>query len=169
MTTAQMAFMTRYSSGLICAPLSPSIADALDLPPMVAAAPTVTTGISSHDRALTCRVLAAEKPNPQALRRPGHVFPLRAKEGGIRVRRGHTEAATEFCKLSGKSQSAVLCEIVDNGEEVPGQAIRSGSGMLRGVRCIEFARKWGLKVCTIADLIDYVEKTEGKLITNGSD
>ncbi|KAL2208168.1 3,4-dihydroxy-2-butanone 4-phosphate synthase [Sarocladium strictum] len=187
-TTAQMAFMVRHSSGLICAPLSPALADTLALPPMVpasasqdprgtaytvsvdAADPAVTTGISSHDRALTCRVLAAEKPDADALRRPGHVFPLRAREGGIRVRRGHTEAATEFCRLSGKTEAGVICEIVDDGEEVAGQAVRSGSGMLRGVQCIEFARKWGLKVCTIADLVDYVEKTEGKLpAANGSD
>ncbi|KAK0382768.1 hypothetical protein NLU13_9864 [Sarocladium strictum] len=186
-TTSQMAFMVRHSSGLICAPLHPSLADHLSLPPMIppsasqdprgtaytvsvdAADPSVTTGISSHDRALTCRVLADPGSGAAALRRPGHVFPLRAREGGVRVRNGHTEAATEFCRLSGKTQAAVICEIVDDGQEVAGQAVREGSGMLRGQQCIDFARKWGLKVCTIADLVEYVEKTEGKLPANGSD
>jgi 3,4-dihydroxy 2-butanone 4-phosphate synthase len=65
-------------------------------------------------------------------------------------------------------QAAAICEIVDDGEEVPGQAIRQSVGMLRGEACIAFARKWGLKVCTIADLVAYVEKTEGKLDSNGS-
>lgn len=185
-TTEQMAFMVRHSSGLICAPISSARADALSLPLMVpsdasedargtaytisvdAADPSVTTGISSHDRALTCRVLAADEPLKESLRRPGHVFPLRAREGGVRVRGGHTEAATEFCRLAGRTEAAVICEIVDDGEEVAGQAVRSGSGMLRGEQCIDFARKWGLKVCTIADLVEYVEKTEGKLQANGS-
>lgn len=86
----------------------------------------------------------------------------------MRQRGGHTEAATEFCRLAGKVQAAAICEIVDDGEEIEGQAIRENTGMLRGEACIKFARRWGLKVCTIADLVAYVEKTEGKLEANGS-
>ena len=77
----------------------------------------------------------------------------------------------ELCRLAGKQPAAVICELVDDGEEVPGQAVRRGSGMLRGEKCIEFARKWGLKVCTIEELVRYVEEREGKLegVVNGSD
>lgn len=183
-TTEQMGFMVRHSSGLICAPLSSTRAAHLSLPQMVArsedprgtaytvsvdaADASVTTGISAHDRALTCRVLADPASHPKDLRRPGHVFPLEARAGGVRARRGHTEAATEFCRLTDKAEAAVICEIVDDGEPVPGRALHSAPGMLRGEQCIAFARKFGLKVCTIADLVDYVEKTEGKWQTNGS-
>jgi 3,4-dihydroxy 2-butanone 4-phosphate synthase len=177
--------MVRHSSGLICAPLLPQRTEALNLPQMVdrsedvrgtaytlsvdAADELVSTGISAHDRALTCRVLADPASTPASIRRPGHVFPLRARPGGVRQRRGHTEAAIDFCKLAGKQPAAVICELVDDGEEVAGQAIRAETGMLRGEQCIAFARKWGLKVCTIADLVTYLEKTEGKLTMNGSD
>ena len=133
-----------------------------------AADPSVTTGISAHDRALVCRTLANPQANRDSFRRPGHVLPLRASPGGVRVRPGHTEAATEFCRLAGKAQAAAICELVDEGQVVPGQAIMEESGMLRGEGCIAFARKWGLKVCTIEDLVKYVEKTEGKLAANGS-
>lgn len=185
-TTEQMGFLIHHSSGYVCAPLNTTRADALNLPPMVAAQasqdargtaytisvdaanPAVTTGISAHDRAMTCRVLADPSSGPSDLIRPGHILPLRSVPGGVRQRRGHTEAATEFCRLAGKEEVAVICEIVDVGQEVTGQAVRSGVGMLRGEDCITFARKWGLKVCTIADLVDYVEKTEGKLQPNGS-
>ncbi|KAH6605806.1 synthase [Trichoderma cornu-damae] len=183
-TTEQMAWMVRHSSGLICAPITHARADALELPPMVqhsqdprgtaytisvdAADPSVTTGISAHDRALACRVLADAASTPASLRRPGHVLPLRSAAGGVRARNGHTEAATEFCRLAGKAEAGVICEIVDDGEEVPGQAVRNSPGMLRGEACIAFARKWGLKVCTIADLVAFVEKMEGKLTLNGS-
>ncbi|KAK5995119.1 3,4-dihydroxy-2-butanone 4-phosphate synthase [Cladobotryum mycophilum] len=183
-TTEQMAWMVRHSSGLICAPIPHPRANQLDLPPMVqrsqdprgtaytisvdASDPSVTTGISAHDRALVCRVLADPSSQPDSLRRPGHVLPLRAHPGGVRARNGHTEAATEFCRLAGKPECGVICELVDDGEEVPGQAVRTGAGMLRGEACIAFAHKWGLKVCTIADLVAYVEKTEGKLAVNGT-
>lgn len=183
-TTAKMGFLVRHSSGLICAPLSPALTESLNLPQMVAknedfrgtaytlsvdsADPTVSTGISARDRALTVRTLADPAATPASFRRPGHVFPLKSRPGGVRQRPGHTEAATEFCRLAGKVQAAAICEIVDDGEEVEGQALREGTGMLRGEACIAFARKWGLNVCTIADLVAYVEKTEGKLEANGS-
>lgn len=176
--------MVRHSSGYICAPLAPSLCDALHLPQMVphnqdprataytvtvdAAHEALTTGISAHDRALTCRTLADPEATPDSLRRPGHVVPLRARPGGVRQRPGHTEAATEFCRLAGLREAAVICELVEDGVEVEGQAIFREPGMLRGEACIKFARRWGLKVCTIEDLVKHVEKTEGKLEMNGS-
>ncbi|KAI1777510.1 3,4-dihydroxy-2-butanone 4-phosphate synthase [Hypoxylon cercidicola] len=183
MTTEQMAFMVRHSSGLICAPITPALTESLKLPQMVensedvrgtaytvsidAADPSVTTGISARDRALAVRRLADPTSTPASFRRPGHVLPLRARSGGVRVRRGHTEAGVDLCRLAGKPEVAVICELVDDGEEVSGRAVREGPGMMRGEGCIAFARKWGLKVCTIADLADYLEKTEGKIGANG--
>lgn len=183
-TTEQMAFMVRHSSGYICAPIDPKLTSDLDLPQMVShnedpkstaytvsidsAHESVMTGISAHDRALTCRTLADPKSTPESFRRPGHVLPLRARPGGVRQRRGHTEAGVDFCRLASKRPAAVICELVDDGEEVAGQALMREPGMLRGEGCIAFARKWGLKVCTIEDLVAYLEKTEGKLETNGT-
>ncbi|KAH8897074.1 3,4-dihydroxy-2-butanone 4-phosphate synthase [Thozetella sp. PMI_491] len=183
-TTQQMAFMIRHSSGLICAPLLPQRTLDLELPQMVehnedslltaytisvdAVDPAVTTGISAHDRALACRRLADESSTPDSFRRPGHVLPLRAKFGGVRQRRGHTEAAVDLCRMAGKKPAAVICELIEDGEEVPGRAIRNEPGMLRGEACIAFARKWGLKVCTIEAMVQHLEKTQGKLHLNGS-
>jgi len=176
-TTEKMAFMVRHSSGLICAPIRTHLALSLDLPQMVTnnADPnrtaytisidsndeSVSTGISAHDRALTCRTLARPDVQASDFRRPGHVFPLRAREGGVRVRTGHTEAAVELCRLAGKTEAGVICELVDDGEEVPGRAERRESGMLRRDGCLKFARRWGLKVCTIEELVDYVVAREG--------
>lgn len=179
-----MAFMIRYSSGYICAPLLPDRTEALDLPQMVpdnedprvtaytvtvdAAHPALTTGISAHDRALTCRTLADEGATPASFRRPGHVLPLRSRPGGVRERRGHTEAAIDLCRMAGKRPAAAICELVEDGTAVSGQAVLLEPGMMRGEACVEFARRWGLKVCTIADMVDYLEKTEGKLAVNGA-
>lgn len=179
-----MAFLIRHSSGYVCAPLVPALTDALALPQMVAANQdslttaytitvdaadaAVTTGISAHDRAFTCRALADPAATPASFRRPGHVLPLRARPGGVRQRRGHTEAATEFCRLAGKRPAAVICELVDDGEPVQGQALHRAPGMMRAEGCVAFARRFGLRVCTIEDLVEYVEKVDGKLGTNGS-
>jgi len=179
--------MIRYTSGLICAPITPALAKRFALPQMVtsnedpnrtaytisidANSAETSTGISAHDRALTCRTLASKTATKESFRRPGHVFPLRAREGGVRERSGHTEAAVEFCRLAGKPQVGVICEMVKDGEAVPGQTAMRGPGMMRRDGCLAFGRKWGLKVCTIEDLVAYVEKTEGKLakhITNGT-
>ncbi|KAI1267952.1 DHBP synthase RibB-like alpha/beta domain-containing protein [Xylariaceae sp. FL1019] len=183
-TTEQMAFMIRYSSGYVCAPITPARTESLELPQMVpnnedpkmtaytitvdASDSSVTTGISARDRALAVRTLADPNATSASFRRPGHVLPLKAREGGVRVRRGHTEAAVDFCRLAGKFEAAAICEIVDDGQEIAGQAIRRDPGMLRGEGCIAFARKWGLKVCTIEDLVIYLEKTEGKVGANGA-
>lgn len=183
-TTEQMAFMVRYSSGLICAPIPESLTESLELPQMVvhsqdpkgtaytlsidSADPSITTGISAYDRALTCRTLARPDVKPDHFRRPGHVFPLRAKQGGVRERPGHTEAGVDFCRLAGLPEAAVISELVEDGQEIEGQALRSEPGMMRTEGCVRFARKWGLKVCTIEDLVAHLEKTEGKLGVNGS-
>ncbi|KAI0400033.1 DHBP synthase RibB-like alpha/beta domain-containing protein [Xylaria palmicola] len=183
-TTEKMAFLVRHSSGYVCAPIPPALTERLELPQMVAdsqdprgtaytvsvdaADPSVTTGISAHDRALAVRRLADPHATAASFRRPGHVLPLRAVQGGVRARRGHTEAALDFCRLAGKAEAAAIGEIVDDGDEVAGQAIRRDPGMLRGEGCIAFARKWNLKVCTIEALVNYLEKTEGKLDMNGS-
>lgn len=185
-TTAQMAFMIRHSSGLICAPITAERTVELDLPQMVPASesedprgtaytlsvdavdPSVTTGISAHDRALAARTLADPAATPRSFRRPGHLFPLRARPGGVRQRPGHTEAAIDFCRLAGfNPPAAVICELVEDGHEVEGSAVREGADMMRGEGCVAFARRWGLKVCTIEALVDYLERTEGKLAGNG--
>ncbi|ESZ96393.1 3,4-dihydroxy-2-butanone 4-phosphate synthase [Sclerotinia borealis F-4128] len=185
MTPEKMAFMVRHTSGLICTPIPPSLTTQFALPQMVdsnedpnrtaytisidADSPETSTGISAHDRALTCRTLADPKAGPENLRRPGHVFPLRAREGGVRERPGHTEAAVEFCRLAGKSPVGVICEIVEDGEEVVGEAIRTEPGMLRRDGCLAFGKKWGLRVCTIDALVEYVEYVEGKWVKNGGE
>lgn len=183
-TTEKMAFMIRHTSGLVCTPLRSHLALSLSLPQMVSHnadpnrtaytisidsdADSITTGISAHDRALTCRTLASPQVQANHFRRPGHVFPLRARDGGVRERTGHTEAAVELCRLAGKSEVGVICEMVDDGEEVQGQAEMKEPGMLRRDGCLKFARKWGLKACTIEDLVDYVVKQDGPLPkTNG--
>lgn len=181
-TTEKMAFMVRHSSGLICTPLTIDRAKALNLPQMVnenadpnrtaytvsvdANHESITTGISAADRALTCRMLADPEAGAEDLRRPGHVFPLRAREGGVRQRPGHTEAAVEFCRLAGKRQVGVICELVEDGfESADGMAKRVGGGMMRRDGCLEFGKRWGLKVCTIEDLVRYLEDKgrDGKL------
>ncbi|WP_458114490.1 3,4-dihydroxy-2-butanone-4-phosphate synthase [Arthrobacter sp. R1-13] len=159
-TPALMGWTVRYSSGVICVPLDGARADALALPPMVEvnedskgtaytvscdAADGVTTGISASDRALTARVLADPASQPASLTRPGHVFPLRAVEGGVRERPGHTEAAVELCRLAGLSPVGVIAELVyDNGEMM----------RLDGLRV--FAAEHGCPLISIEDLVSYL-------------
>ncbi|WP_461165245.1 3,4-dihydroxy-2-butanone-4-phosphate synthase [Arthrobacter sp. R4-81] len=159
-TPALMGWTVRYSSGVICVPLDGARADALALPPMVEvnedskgtaytvscdAAAGVTTGISASDRALTARVLADPASQPASLTRPGHVFPLRAVEGGVRERPGHTEAAVELCRLAGLSPVGVIAELVyDNGEMM----------RLDGLRV--FAAEHGCPLISIEDLVSYL-------------
>jgi len=164
--------------------MPPSLTEKLSLPQMVsknedpkgtaytvtvdAESPDTTTGISAHDRALTCRTLADPNSTKASFRRPGHVLPLRAREGGVRERPGHTEAAVELCRLAGKSLVGIIGELVEDGEEVLGRAVMREAGMMRRDACLAFGRKWGLKVCTIEDLVEYVEKREGKWEKNGA-
>ena len=129
--------------------------------------PDITTGISAHDRALTCRQLASRTSTSKSFRRPGHVFPLRARNDGVRERKGHTEAAVEFCRLAGKRPAGVICELVEDGEGIEGLAERREGGMMRRDGCLKFGKRWGLKVCTIEDLVAYVEKELGPIDPNG--
>ena len=171
---------------MICAPITTAMTERLGLPQMVesnqdpnrtaytisvdANHPDTTTGISAHNRALTCRTLASKAATKESLRRPGHLFPLRAREGGVRERRGHTEAAIDFCRLAGKPLVGVISEMVLDGEQVAGQTLMKEPGMMRRDDCLAFGKKWGLMVCTIADLVAYLKRKEGELPkhTNGA-
>jgi 3,4-dihydroxy 2-butanone 4-phosphate synthase / GTP cyclohydrolase II len=155
-TPEMVAFMVNHSTGILCAAMDSARADALHLPPMVAqnndplaTAFTVTcdamacgTGVSAKDRTLTFHTLAADIPSPGALRRPGHVFPLRARKGGVLVRDGHTEATYDLVRLAGHVPVGVLCEIVN-----------PDGSMMCGPQIDDFATRHGLLKITIADLI----------------
>ncbi|KAF8476025.1 DHBP synthase RibB-like alpha/beta domain-containing protein [Kalaharituber pfeilii] len=166
LTTEKMAWMVKMTSGLIVAPMSAPILEYLNLPQMVTDnqeshctaftvscdyAYNTTTGISAHDRALTCRMLASPDVTAADFRRPGHMFPLRAVPGGVLARKGHTEAAIEFCKLAGKREVSAICELVRDEDGL----------MMRRDECVAFARRWGLKVCTIEDLCEFLKKKKG--------
>jgi len=182
LTPSKASFMIRYSSGYICAPLPVSRAAALHLPQMVAdnADPnrtayavsidssdtSVTTGISATDRSLTCRMLADPSAKASHFRRPGHILPLQARDGGVRERRGHTEAAVDLCRLAGKQPVGVICELITDGDEVPGKPELIGGGMMRRDDCLAFGKKWGIKVCTIDDMVRYIEENDGVLGTS---
>ena len=160
-------FMATHGRGLICVPMEGSALDALDLHPMATnirdpyrtgwaiscdAGKGITTGISAQDRARTIRMLSSARTRPEDLVRPGHVFPLRANEGGVLVRAGHTEACTDLLKLARLYPVGVICEIM-----------KSDGTMARLDDLIEFSKKFGLKICSIANLIEYRRKSE-KLI-----
>jgi 3,4-dihydroxy 2-butanone 4-phosphate synthase / GTP cyclohydrolase II len=158
-TPELVAFMRRYTSGYICAPLTEEDADRLDLPPMfhtnqdrrgtayavtVDAREGVATGISAADRAHTIRLLGAADTKPSDLSRPGHVVPLRAKAGGVLRRPGHTEAAIDLAVLAGLRPAGVLCEMVnDDGT------------MMRLPDLEKFAAEHDLALISIAALIAY--------------
>jgi 3,4-dihydroxy 2-butanone 4-phosphate synthase/GTP cyclohydrolase II len=158
-TAELLAFMVRYTSGFVCAPLTASDADRLDLPPMynpnqdrrgtaytvtVDAREGISTGISAADRARTIRLLADPTTSPADLARPGHVVPLRAREGGVLRRPGHTEAAVDLAELAGLRPAGVLCELVnDDGT------------MMRLPDLVKFAETHDLTLISIADLITY--------------
>jgi 3,4-dihydroxy 2-butanone 4-phosphate synthase/GTP cyclohydrolase II len=159
-TPESMAFFLEYTSGVICIPLESSRADELELPLMVVAnteaqrtAFTVsvdfrhgtTTGISAHDRAATVRSLVDPATRPDDLARPGHVFPLRYRAGGVLKRAGHTEAAVDLCRLAGRSPAGMLCEIVTADK----------SDMARLGELELFAAAHHLPIVSIADLIRY--------------
>jgi 3,4-dihydroxy 2-butanone 4-phosphate synthase/GTP cyclohydrolase II len=164
-TPQAMAFFLEHTSGLFCSPLEPERADELDLPLMVVAntealrtAFTVsvdfrhgtTTGISASDRAATIRSLIDPATRPSDLNRPGHIFPLRYRPGGVLKRAGHTEATVDLCRMAGKAPSGVLCEIVTHDK----------SDMARLPELTEFAKKHNLPIVSIADLIRYRRRHE---------
>ena len=160
---ATMGFFVRHTSGVICAPMTAERAAALKLPPMVTDnedpkgtaytiscdAVGVTTGISAAERAETGRVLAAADPNPAAISRPGHVFPLIAKGGGVRERPGHTEAGVEFAQLAGAQPVAMIAEVVhDDGSMMRFDAVR------------DFADAHDLVMVSIEQLIAYLDERD---------
>jgi 3,4-dihydroxy 2-butanone 4-phosphate synthase / GTP cyclohydrolase II len=165
-----LSFMIRYTSGYICVPLTEPECDRLDLPPMhhsngdhfrtaftvtVDAREGVTTGISAYDRARTIRMLADPKATATDFVRPGHVLPLRAREGGVLRRPGHTEAAVDLARLAGLSPAGVLCEIVS--QKVDGE-------MARADELRVFAEDHDLTMITIADLIAYRRRMEKHVV-----
>jgi 3,4-dihydroxy 2-butanone 4-phosphate synthase/GTP cyclohydrolase II len=166
-TAKQVAFMVRHTTGILCAPMTPDRVDTLRLPQMVTensdthgTAFTITvdhmtcrTGVSASDRARTLRALADPSTRAEDLHRPGHVFPLRARQGGVLTRAGHTEAAVDLMRLAGREPVAVIGEIV-----------APDGSMARGEQLRAFATDHGLTMLAIADLIRYRRATE-RLVT----
>ena len=157
-------FMAKYGRGLICVPMEGARLDSLDLHPMSAmgrdpyktgwaiscdARRGITTGISAQDRARTIRILSNPRSKASDLVKPGHIFPLRSHEGGVLVRAGHTEASIDLLKLAGIQPVGVICEIM-----------RDDGSMARMTDLIEFSEKHRIKICTIANLIEYRRRSE---------
>ncbi|NLX91183.1 MAG: bifunctional 3,4-dihydroxy-2-butanone-4-phosphate synthase/GTP cyclohydrolase II [Firmicutes bacterium] len=165
-TPEAVNFMTRYGRGLVCVPLTAERIEELDLPLMVTNntdsretaftvsvdAKGTSTGISAFERAETIKKLIDKNAKSSDFTRPGHIFPLKAKEGGVLRRAGHTEAVIDLAKLAGVYPAGVICEIMNED-----------GTMARVPQLLEFAKKHGMKIVTIADLINYRMKTE-KLI-----
>lgn len=168
-TPAHVAFLVRHSSGYVCAPMSNEVADQLDLPLLrtgmkyesnaddrhgtaytitVDVAEGTTTGISAHDRALTCAKLAEPGAKPTDFLKPGHICPLRAVDGGVLERRGHTEAAVDLSRLSNLPPVSVICELVND----------SDGSMMRLDDCKTFGKKHNIPLITIEQLVQYLEK-----------
>lgn len=157
-TTENINFMASFAKGLICTPMSENVAEKLGLYPMVAentdnheTAFTVsidhvstTTGISAAERAITIRKCVDDNSKPKDFRRPGHTFPLIAKQNGVLVRNGHTEATVDLCRLAGLKQCGVCCEIMDDDGR-----------MMKGEKLFDFSKKHNLIYITIKDLQDY--------------
>src|SRR5947207_5798681 len=171
-TPEKMAFIIRNTSGIVCAPLAPEQAKHLHLDPMVALndAPLgtaftvsvdvrhgLTTGISAEERSNTVRALANDNSGATDFVRPGHVFPLVAKDGGVLMRSGHTEACADLCRLASLPLVGVLAELMnDNGS------------VMRGPEVPAFAARHGLKQVSIADLIGY-RQARDKLVRRVSE
>ena len=174
-TPELLGFTIRYTSGVICAPITAARADELGLPPMVRnnqdakgtaytlscdAAAGITTGISGSDRAITVQLLADADATAADLVRPGHVFPLRAVDGGVLARRGHTEAAVDLCRLAGLTPAGVIAELNhDDGSMMRLPALRA------------FADAFELPLVSIEDLVSYIEEHEHatRLVDAGED
>jgi len=151
-------FMAKHARGLICVPMKGDRLDQLGIGPMVCDntdshctaftvsvdAFAVTTGISAHERALTVQTLIDRNKGPEDIRRPGHIFPLRYREGGVLRRTGHTEASIDLAVLAGLYPAAVICEIMNED-----------GTMARVPQLMEFAVRYGLKMITVAELIKY--------------
>ena len=163
-TPEAINFMTKYGRGLICLSLTQEKADSLELPLMVSnntskfetgftvsieAKEGVTTGISAADRATTIQAATRDHAVPEDLARPGHIFPLRARDGGVMVRVGQTEGSVDLARLAGLRPCGVICEIMDE------------DGTMARMPALEtFSTEHGIGICTIADLVEYRVKTE---------
>ncbi|KAF5384458.1 hypothetical protein D9757_014000 [Collybiopsis confluens] len=164
-TAEKMAWMIRHTSGFICISLPGDRLAELDLPMMVGeenqdphrTAYTIsadykhgtTTGISAHDRALTAFALSSPTSTASDFTRPGHLMPLRARNGGVLTRRGHTEAGLDLCRFTGLPQAGVLCELVNDLDQ------DTSGGMMRRDDCRAFADKWGIKMISIEMLVEF--------------
>ncbi|MBN1898922.1 MAG: bifunctional 3,4-dihydroxy-2-butanone-4-phosphate synthase/GTP cyclohydrolase II [Spirochaetes bacterium] len=171
-TPEAINFMSKYGRGLICVPLTPARVNFLKLEPMtrdntdyygtdftvsVDARTGITTGISAHDRAHTIKLLVSPQTHGDDITKPGHIFPLKAKPGGVLERAGHTEASIDIARLAGLDPSGVICEIMqDDGT------------MARLPELVTMAKKFDLRIISIADLIHYRRKTE-KLVEKVAD
>ena len=166
-TTEKVNFMLKNARGVLCAPITLSRADELDLPHQVTESTSMlgtpftitvdklegcTTGVSAFDRAETIKALADSTSTPQTFGRPGHINPLYAQENGVLRRSGHTEAAVDLCKISGLYPAGALMEIMSED-----------GTMARMPELIERAKEWDLKIITIKDLIAYRLKTESTI------
>lgn len=164
MTVEQMALTIRHGSGIVCLVITEQRRQQLDLPMMVEnntsaygtgftvtieAAEGVTTGVSAADRITTIRAAVADNAKPADLNRPGHVFPLRAREGGVLTRGGHTEATVDLVRLAGFKPAGVLCELTND----------DGS-MAHAPECVTFAKQHQMPVVTIEDLVAWRRATE---------
>ena len=167
-TPEAVAFMIRHTSGILCVPMEEASLERLELPQMVIhnseahrtaftvsvdAVEGTTTGVSSSDRAVTIRALARAEARAADFARPGHIFPLRARRGGVLVRTGHTEAAVDLCRLAGLQPVGVISELMNE----------DGS-MARREQLHAFAAAHGLKIGTIADLIRYRLRNERSVV-----
>ena len=164
-------FMASYAKGLICVPMTGERLDELEIQPMVLENTdnhetaftvsvdykTTSTGISAHERAATIAGLISPEAQPSDFRKPGHIFPLRYKEGGVLRRTGHTEGSIDLARLAGLYPAAVICEIMS-----------SDGTMARVPELLEFAREHQIKIASIADLIEYRRRTE-KLVKRVAD
>ena len=163
-TPEAINFMAKYGRGLICLSLTPERIEELQLPPMtqknrsrfgtafhvsIEAASGISTGISAYDRARTIQVAIDPQSKPDDLVQPGHVFPLRARKGGTLVRAGQTEGSVDLARMAGLNPSAVICEIMNED-----------GTMARMPPLREFAKQHGLKICTVASIIEYRRKNE---------
>jgi 3,4-dihydroxy 2-butanone 4-phosphate synthase/GTP cyclohydrolase II len=172
-TPETIAFFLAHTSGVICVPMTPERANELELPLMVSdntesqrtaftvsvdARGTTTTGISAADRATTIRALVDPRTRPSDLNRPGHIFPLRARRGGVLKRAGHTEATVDLARAAGLSPVGVLCEIVSEDK----------ASMARLSELERFAERHGLPLISIADIIRWRSRTE-KLVRQVSE
>jgi len=166
-TPEAINFFAMHGRGLVCSPMTEDRIERLKLNQMVDnntalmgtrftvsvdATEGTSTGISAYDRALTIGVLADEKSIPEDLGRPGHIFPIKALDGGVLTRAGHTEATTDLARLAGLKPIGVLCEIMDED-----------GTMMRVPKLMQFVNKHDLKIITIHDLIAYRRRTEGHI------